>query len=250
MSQTAEERRTRILHEVMAYGGATVSGLAELLGVTTETIRKDLALLEERGVVSKGHGTVTMATSLPESGFSQRDAQHRAEKTLIAERASALVPQNASVFLDTSTTVLRLASLLALRDDLVVITNSVDACRALAGSGSQVLMTGGLYRTRSNSCVGSWAMRTMEGVNVDVAFMGCNGFSAEGPTIHSYQEVEFKRAAIRQARRSVLLADTSKLGHKGLHTFAAYSDLDLLVFERKLNAAEREALPRDATLME
>jgi len=79
---------------------------------------------------------------------------HPAEKTLIAERAAALVPEGASVFLDTSTTVLHLASLLAMRDDLTVITNSVDACQVLARSGNQVLMTGGLYRTRSNSCVG------------------------------------------------------------------------------------------------
>jgi len=141
MRASVEERRDKILHEVMTNGEATVSELADLLGVTTETIRKDLATLEEKNVISKGHGFVTLSTALPETDFSQKETMHLAEKTLVAERAAALVPEGASVFLDTSTTVLRLASLLVMRDDLTVITNSVDACQALARSGNQVLMT-------------------------------------------------------------------------------------------------------------
>jgi len=88
----------------------------------------------------------------------------------------------------------------------------------------------------------------MEGVNVDVAFLGCDGFSAEGPTIRSYQEVEFKRTAARQSRTTVLLADTSKLGNVGLHTFAGYDDFDGVVFERALTAAEKESFPQLASL--
>jgi len=248
MRASVEERRDKILHEVMTNGEATVSELADLLGVTTETIRKDLATLEEKNVISKGHGFVTLSTALPETDFSQKETMHLAEKTLVAERAAALVPEGASVFLDTSTTVLRLASLLVMRDDLTVITNSVDACQALARSGNQVLMTGGLYRTKSNSCVGAWALRAMESVNVDVSFLGCDGFSAEGPTIRSYQEVEFKRAAAQQSRTTVVLADTSKLSNVGLHTFAGYDDFDGVIFERALTAAERERFPQLITL--
>ena len=111
-----------------------------------------------------------------------------------------------------------------------------------------VTMTGGLYRTKSNSCVGAWALRAMESVNVDVSFLGCDGFSAEGPTIRSYQEVELKRAAAQQSRTTVVLADTSKLSNVGLHTFAGYDDFDGVIFERALTAAERERFPQLITL--
>ena len=151
MSASGDDRRERILHEVMAHGKATVTGLSELLGVTTETIRKDLVTLEERNVISKRHGFVTLATPMPERDYSEKgESLHLAEKTAIAERAARLAPQDAAVFLDTSTTVLCLASLLALRSDLTVITNSIDVCQALARSGSKILVTGGLYRTKSN----------------------------------------------------------------------------------------------------
>ena len=251
MSASGDERRERILHEVMAHGKATVTGLSELLGVTTETIRKDLVTLEERNVISKRHGFVTLATPMPERDYSEKgESLHLAEKTAIAERAARLTPQDAAVFLDTSTTVLCLASLLALRSDLTVITNSIDVCQALARSGSKILVTGGLYRTKSNSCVGSWALRSMESVNVDVAFLGCDGFSPEGPTIRSYQEVEFKRMVARRAKRTVLLADTSKLGNTGLYAFASYADFSLMIFERELNVGERKVLPKNVALID
>ena len=251
MSASGDDRRERILHEVMAHGKATVTGLSELLGVTTETIRKDLVTLEERNVISKRHGFVTLATPMPERDYSEKgESLHLAEKTAIAERAARLTPQDAAVFLDTSTTVLCLASLLALRSDLTVITNSIDVCQALARSGSKILVTGGLYCTKSNSCVGSWALRSMESVNVDVAFLGCDGFSPEGPTIRSYQEVEFKRMVARRAKRTVLLADTSKLGNTGLYTFANYADFSLMIFERELNVGERKVLPKNVALID
>ena len=250
MSASGDERRERILHEVMAHGKVTVTGLSELLGVTTETIRKDLMTLGERNVISKRHGFVTLATPMPERDSEKGESLHLAEKTAIAERAARLTPQDAAVFLDTSTTVLCLASLLALRSDLTVITNSIDVCQALARSGSKILVTGGLYRTKSNSCVGSWALRSMESVNVDVAFLGCDGFSPEGPTIRSYQEVEFKRMVARRAKRTVLLADTSKLGNTGLYTFANYADFSLMIFERELNVGERKVLPKNVALID
>ena len=248
MRASGDERRERILHEVMIHGKAMVTELSELLGVTTETIRKDLVTLEEKNVISKRHGFVTLVTPMSEQDFEQGESLHLAEKTAIAERAARLAPQDAAVFLDTDTTVLRLASLLALRADLTVITNSIDVCQVLARSGSRILVTGGLYRTKSNSCVGSWALRSMEGINVDVAFLGCDGFSPEGPTIRSYQEIEFKRMVARRAKRTVLLADTSKLGNTGLYTFASYADFSLMVFERKLAVGERKVLPKNVAL--
>ena len=88
MSASGDERRERILHEVMAHGKVTVTGLSELLGVTTETIRKDLVTLEERNVISKRHGFVTLATPMPERDFEKGESLHLAEKTAIAERAA------------------------------------------------------------------------------------------------------------------------------------------------------------------
>ena len=80
MRASVEERRDKILHEVMTNGEATVSELADLLGVTTETIRKDLATLEEKNVISKGHGFVTLSTAPPETDFSQRETMRKCRR--------------------------------------------------------------------------------------------------------------------------------------------------------------------------
>lgn len=249
MKLTGDERQERILCEVMARGEASVADLAALLGVTTETIRKDLSILQDKNAIEKRHGFVTLPSTYGEASFADKEARHREEKAAIARIAAGLIPSGASVIMEASTTNLQLAKMLVMRSDLTVFTNSLNICQVLGKSGNELYMVGGAFRQRSNSCTGTWAQQAISGLNADVAFLGCDGFSADGPTVAFQQLLEVDRAIIGHSRLTYLLSDTSKLVQTGLYDVAGFSDFDALIFERPLTADERRMFPDKISIL-
>lgn len=245
MKLSSEERKNKILHEVITQGEISINQLAERFNVTTETIRKDVSQLQEKKLLTKKHGAVTKADTFFESEFSVKENDHQGEKIKIAELALQFIPENAAVLLDTSTSVLQLAKLLVMRHDLTIITNSLQIAQVLANSDNQVLLTGGLYRKKSNSYVGNWAVNAIKELNVDIAFLGCDGFSKTGPTIHSYHELEIKKTILNHSKQNFILCDTTKLTNEGLYSFVDYQALDMIIMERNLTESERQSFPED-----
>ena len=245
MKLSSDERKNQILHEVITRNEVSINELAEMFDVTTETIRKDVSLLQDKKMIAKKHGSVMMPNSFYENEFSVKESEHLEEKIKIAEAALQFIPENAAIFLDTSTTILQLAKLLVMRDDLTIITNSLQINQVLASSENQILLTGGLYRKKSNSYVGDWALEAIRGLNTDVAFIGCDGFSKTGPTIRSYHELEIKKAIVQHSKKNFLLCDSSKLENEGLYTFVNYPSLDTVFLERKLSQEERQRFPEE-----
>lgn len=243
MKLTSDERRNQILHEVITKSEVEIADLAEMFGVTTETIRKDVSFLEQKNLITKRHGFVAVPNTFLENEFSVKENEHLEEKVKIAEAALKFIPENSAVLLDTSTNVLQLAKLLVMRDDLTIVTNSLQISQVLANSENQILLTGGLYRKKSSSYVGDWTLSAISALNVDVAFIGCDGFSKTGPTIRSYHELEIKKAMVAHSKQSVILCDTSKLEKEGLYTFAKYADLDMIITEVPLTDEERSWFP-------
>jgi DeoR/GlpR family transcriptional regulator of sugar metabolism len=245
MRVTSEERRNKILHEVMNKKEVSINELSETFHVTTETIRKDVSFLQEKNLLAKKHGSVTLTKPFLESEFSVKEKRQLNEKNAIAEKALDFIPQNASLYLDTSTTVLQLAKLLVMRDDLTIVTNSLQISQILATSDNQVLLTGGQFRKKSNSYVGAWTLHALQTVNLDLAFLCCDGFSKTGPTIRSYQELEIKSSVITHSKKSLILCDSSKLGNQGLYTFSEFQTIDMVLMERPLTDEERSAFPEE-----
>lgn len=245
MKLTSEERKKKILHEVITKGEVSINYLAYNLNVTTETIRKDVNQLHIKKLISKKHGSVMMANPFFENEFSVKESNHLKEKIKLAETALKFIPKHSAILLDTSTTVLQLAKLLVMRNDLTIITNSLQISQVLSNSDNQILLTGGLYRKKSNSYVGNWALHAINEINVDISFIGCDGFSKTGPTICSYHELEIKKAFIKHSKKNFILCDASKLANEGLYSFVDYSDLDMIILERKLVDDERKLFPKD-----
>ncbi|MBV7391899.1 DeoR/GlpR family DNA-binding transcription regulator [Enterococcus sp. ALS3] len=245
MKLTSEERKNKILHEVITKGEISINQLADELGVTTETIRKDVSFLDEKNLIEKKHGLVTKVNTFFENEFSVKENTQLPEKIKVAEMALNFIPENAAILLDTSTTVLQLAKLLVMRDDLTIVTNSLQISQVLANSDNQILLTGGLYRKKSNSYVGDWAIQAIKEMNLDVAFLGCDGFSATGPTIRSYQELEIKKIMVEQSKKNIVLADSAKLKNTGLYSYVDYQNLDVVIVERNLTEVERQAFPEE-----
>ena len=234
----AAERQQRILEEARDQGRVEVTGLASVLGVTTETVRRDLTALERHGLLRRVHGGAIPLDRLGfEPGLSTRDAVLTAEKECIAKAALKELPPEGAILLDAGTTTARLADALPADRVLTVVTNSLPIAMKLTGSPSlTILFLGGRVRGRTLAAVDVWAMRTLEDTFVEVAFVGTNGFSVKrGLTTPDPTEAAVKRAMIGAARRSIVLADHTKFGNDTLVRFGSLEDVDTVITDTGLD---------------
>jgi DeoR family transcriptional regulator, fructose operon transcriptional repressor len=241
----APERQQEIAALARREGRVDVADLAELLGVTTETVRRDLTQLERQGLVRRVHGGALPVERLPlEPGVAERTEVMADEKDRIAKAALAEVPEEGTVLLDAGTTTARLAEHLPEDRDLTVVTNSLPiAVRLAARPRLTVLALGGRVRPKTLAQVDRWALAALDGITVDVAFLGTNGVSVErGLTTPDLAEADVKAAMVRAGRRVVLLADRTKVGADQFARFAALDAVDVIVSDSGLDADTAAAL--------
>jgi DeoR family transcriptional regulator, fructose operon transcriptional repressor len=229
-----EERQHAIASLVMERGRLQVAAVAEEFGVTMETVRRDLAVLERAGHLRRVHGGAvpTGALTLVETGLGERHGTRSEQKRTIAAAALDLLPGlDGSLVLDGGSTTAALADVLPADRRLYVATNSVPiATRLSVSPGVTLHVLGGRVRGITQTAVGDSTVRALADLRVDVAFLGTNGISvAHGFSTPDEAEAATKRAMVRAAQRSVVLADSSKLGREHLVRFAALEDVDVLV---------------------
>ncbi|GLY36700.1 DeoR family transcriptional regulator [Amycolatopsis sp. NBRC 101858] len=235
----AAERHQLLAQRARRDGRVDVNDVATELGVAPETIRRDLGVLERQGVVRRVYGGAVAVERLDfEPEVAQRDRTNAAEKDAIARAALDLVPDRGSILLDAGTTTSRLATLLPADRELTVITNSIPVASILATRpGITLHILGGRVRGTTLAAVEAWTLHALDGLLVDVAFLGANGFSAEhGCTTPDMAESAVKAAVVAAARKRVLLADHSKYGTDQLSRFARLAEIDVLVTDSGLDA--------------
>jgi DeoR family fructose operon transcriptional repressor len=181
-----------------------------------------------------------------EPALATRDSVLIAEKERIAKAALAELPDEGAVILDAGTTTARLAQALPADRELTVLVNSPVLATMLGSrSNLSVLILGGRLRGKTMASVDDWALRPLADLYVDVAFLGTNGCTVErGLTTPDPAEAAVKRAMIGAARRTVLLADHTKIGNNYLARFGTLADLDTLITDAAVDeelAAEVEA---------
>ena len=228
----AEERQRMILERARAQGRVDVAGLAAEFDLTYETVRRDLTALERHGVLRRVHGGAIPIERLGfEPGFAARDTTMTAEKERIAKAALAEVPSEGAILLDAGSTTGRLAEQLPADRELTVVTNSLTIAFTLSVRPNLTLMVlGGRLRTRTLATVEAWTLQALEDTFVDVAFLGTNGVSIErGMTTPDSSEAMIKRASIRSARRTVLLADHTKVGNDHFARFGSLDEVDTFI---------------------
>lgn len=227
-----EERRIQIVERVRVRRKVTVAELARAFRVSSATVRADLRALHRAGLLIRTHGGAIAQTATgSELTSEQKKVQRLAEKQSIARAALELVTDGDTILLDTGTTTLELARILDIRRDLTVVTNDIEIARVLEPKdGVRVMLTGGALRKGFHCAVGVHARQMLAGLNVDKAFMGTNGFSFEkGASTPDVTQAETKSAMIAAATETVLLCDSSKIGHVSFARFAAAEDIDILV---------------------
>lgn len=247
----AAERQDAIVREARNSGRVEVSLASEKLGVTPETVRRDLTVLEQRGLLRRVHGgALPVMQTEREPNILTRLQHGEAEKNLIAQRAIQELPSQGSILLDSGTTTLALARILPADLGLSVVTNSIHIAAVLANRKDIDLhLLGGKIREVTGAAVGSWALGALHDTQVDAAFLGANGFSVDhGVTTPDLAEADVKRAMVACARRPIVLAESSKAGRIQFQRFARIDDIAMLITDSNLDDETAEDL--DAEGME
>ncbi len=234
----AEERRRQIAALTAVEGRVSVTALAVRFDVTAETIRRDLAVLNDEGIVHRIHGGAVASQAFLTAEM-PLDARYRAAagaKSAIARAALDYLPGEAGngIFLDSGTTIGTLAALLGESEAArawPIVTNSLPVALELAGDGlTNVQLLGGTVRALSQAVVGDTALRALALMTADVAYIGTNALTVDhGLSTADAQEAAVKAAMVTNADRVVVLCDSSKLGNDYLVSFATLDDIDVVI---------------------
>lgn len=243
----ARQRQSFIMDRVREDGAVRVADLVLTLGVSDMTVRRDLELLDERGLLKKVHGGATTVTSnaLFEPGFAAKSALQQAEKDAIADAAVALAEPGMAIGVSAGTTTHALAQRLAHVRGLTIVTNSIRVADVLfrAGRADQTIILTGGVRTPSEALVGPFAVAALRTVHVDLVFVGVHGMDPHsGFTCPNLLEADTDRALIEAGRTLVVVADHSKWGVIGISSIARLDEADVLITDAGLDPDARALL--------
>lgn len=224
-------RQLLLLDEVRQRQSATVEQLAETLGVTLQTVRRDVQRLAEQGLVRRFHGGVRMPSSTIENiAHPQRETLNADGKARIARAVAAEVPNNCSLILNIGTTTEAIAKALLHHQGLRVITNNLNVAAILSGNPEcEVIVTGGMVRPRDRGIVGEAAVDFIRQFRVDIALIGISGIEPDG-TLRDfdYREVKVAQTIIEHAREVWLAADHTKFNRPAMVELATLAQIDRL----------------------
>lgn len=228
---TLNPRQSALIEMVRAQGSASIEELAKHFDVTLQTVRRDVNILSEAGLLSRFHGGVRIEASTIENiAYRKRQGLHAAGKQRIAEAVARAVPDGCSLILNIGTTTEAIARELRGHRGLRVITNDLNVAGILCGSpGCEVIVVGGVVRPRDRGIVGEAAVDFIRQFKVDIALIGISGIEADGSLRDfDYREVKVAQAIIANARHVILVSDSTKfertapvrIGHiTQVHTF-------------------------------
>lgn len=225
------QRHQEIINLLKNNGYMTVEELCSTLYVSAPTIRRDLTELERKQFISRSHGGAMIKTEHnAEVPIDFRFSYHTKAKSVIARAAATLINDGDVVFIDASTTAQHILEFIKEKNDLTVITNSIQAALYLRGSGITVYSIGGKMLDNSLAYGGNIAEEILERFNIDILFFSAYGILTNGK-IQDYSEAEtsLRIKALKNAKTSVFLCDKSKLGKKSLFNVADITEVDYLV---------------------
>ena len=237
----AEERQRRILALARSDGGVDVGKLAADLAVAPETVRRDLRVLEQHGLIRRTHGgAYPVETARFETTLAMRTTLRVPEKRRIAAAAVELLADAETVFIDEGFTPQLIAEALPTDRPLTVVTASLPTAAVLAASPAcTVLMLGGRVRGRTLATVDHWATRMLAGFVLDLAYVGANGISREhGLTTPDPAVADVKAQVVQVARRLVFAGVHTKFGASSFCRFAEVADLETIITDTALPATE------------
>jgi DeoR family glycerol-3-phosphate regulon repressor len=224
-------RQADLLAAVRTLGSMTVESLADQFGVTLQTVRRDVKLLSDEGLLARFHGGVRVPASTTENiAYRQRQQLNEPAKQRIARVVAKAVPDNCSLILNIGTTTEAVARELMRHKGLRVITNNLNVAAILSDNPDcEVIVAGGVVRPRDRGIVGEATVDFIQQFKVDIGLIGISGIEADGTLRdYDYREVKVARAIIDHSREVWLAADHSKFNRPAMVELGQLSQVDML----------------------
>lgn len=245
-------RQIEIVEAARAAGIVRIGDLAHDMGVSLETIRRDIRPLVETGTLIKYHGAVSPSFTGAEAPFERRMRDNAREKVMIARHTAAMISDGDSVMMDTGTTTSLLARELLRKRDLTIVTNSSDIARTLATvNGNKVYMAGGELHGDNGAAFGRSAIELVASFAVRHAIISIGAVdAATGLMDHHLAEAEFARTVLDCGQQRTVITDHTKFARTALVRVCGFDDFDLLVTDAKPPEPIFEQLARSSTRCE
>jgi DeoR/GlpR family transcriptional regulator of sugar metabolism len=238
-------RQERLLAEVARHGQISVLDLIQASGASAATVRRDIQELVDRGLLMQLRGGVFWPGKEPgEVPHRNRSGESREAKQRIAGEVARMIPENSTIFLDSGTTCLAVAQQLVEKPSLTIYTNSMALVELLPRCAARIFFLGGEARPVSYALIGSLAEHVLGNLRLDIAILGASALDAgEGLFATEQGEAAIKRLAIRQCKRAILAADSSKIRAAASVRFARWTELAAWVTDQGLPARIVKTIP-------
>jgi len=245
MSSIAE-RRKFIVDHITEIGFVKVSELAEHLNVTQTTIRKDLNALENKGILKRAYGSaMSSASPILDMNMGSKRLLHYKEKQQISIEANKLIEENDSIIISAGSTMGVFAEGLSLSNKRVhIVTPAVNVSMILGDKlNITTMQLGGILYGNSLCVTGSEAIKKLDGIHCSKVLFGVDGFDIEyGATCATPEEAEMTNKMIKVCDKSIVLADSSKIGFKGFCRICMLNEVDVLITDSGITEGQKTAI--------
>jgi DeoR/GlpR family transcriptional regulator of sugar metabolism len=246
MSQRKQIRHHRIIAELAASPVVRISSLAAQLGVSAETVRRDIDELTRRGLVERTYGGAATRHVGAQPAVADRDRLAVAERARIGRHAAQLVEDGNVVMIDSGSTTTQLARALVARQmSLTVLTNNIDIAAICAQNPDfRVILTPGDFDGRERGLYGAETAAFLHRFHADLAFIGASGLTTDGPTDIETRAAWIKRQMIERAALTRLLVDSTKFGNRHLEIVCPLEKIGGIVTDRRPDGDLDQAIRR------
>ncbi|WP_198315557.1 DeoR/GlpR family DNA-binding transcription regulator [Chitinophaga tropicalis] len=234
------QRHAYILDRVKKEGNVRVADLLAALDVSAVTIRKDLALLEEKKLLFRTHGNVSLANPYTKDrDVNEKENILADQKTRIGLKAAELIEPDDAIIIASGTTVLQLARAIPKEMRLTVLTSAMNISMALLDKPNvEIVQLGGIVRKTSTSVTGNYAESILDNFTCSKLFLGVDGIDPEqGCTTSNMMEATLNKAMIRTAQKTIILTDSSKFGRRGFGKICMLNEIDQIITDDGISSS-------------
>lgn len=243
-------RRAKILEDLEQKGQITVNELSEMFKVSKVTIRNDLVLLEKQNMLIRARGGA-IKVKLSRMGFdpsiSDKQREFQTEKQRIGKAAVKLIQEGDTILLDSGTTTTEIAKNLGTFKSLTIITNALNIASILSEyEGCSIFMPGGFLRKNSLSLVGVLADESFQKFFCDKLFLGTDGFDTTyGLSTANSEEAHLNQIMIKNAKKVIVVADSSKFEKRRFAFIGPISDVDIVITDSGITNEHKNRLEKN-----
>ncbi len=240
-----DKRQELILNALLKKGSVQVTELADMLGVSSVTVRKDLTELEKANKLYRSHGRAIMLNPFASNrSVNEKEKLAPEEKNAIGREAAKLITADDSICIGSGTTVHALARNIVPLHRLTVVSASLQASEILAQNENiDIIQLGGQLRHSSLSVVGKYSGMILKDCSFSKFFIGVDGIDFDfGFSTTDLREAELNQLMIKAAQKTIVLADSTKFGRRGFAKIGDLDDIDLVITDKNVNPKDVKRL--------